>query len=156
MAKWDDVLRNIHCGLFVVTTKSGDKINGMTVAWMTRASIEPPMVSVSIGKTRYSHGLIQESGVFAVNILKEGQVDVGKHFGFATGRKTDKFENIPYETKITGSPILKNIAGYLDCKVVSSCDAGDHTIFVGEVVDAGTTPGSKPLLYVHEDFWGKK
>ncbi|KAF0144941.1 MAG: flavin reductase domain-containing protein FMN-binding protein [Nitrospirae bacterium] len=156
MAKWDDVLKNIHCGLFVVTTKSGDKINGLTVAWMTRASLEPPMVSVSVGKTRYSHGLIQESGVFAVNILKEGQVDVGKHFGFATGRKTNKLENIPYETKITGSPILKNIAGYLDCKVVSSCDAGDHTIFVGEVVDAGTSPDARPMLYVHEDFWGKK
>ena len=54
-----------------------------------------PMVSVSIGKTRYSHGLIQESGVFAVNILKEGQVDVGKHFGLATGKKLNKFDNIP-------------------------------------------------------------
>jgi len=156
MGKWDDVLRKIQSGLFIVTTKSGDKINGLTVAWLTRASFDPPMVSVSVGKTRYSHGLIKESGVFAVNILSEGQTDIAKHFGFKSGKKVNKFENIVYETRITGSPILKDITGYLDCRVVSSCDAGDHTIFVGEVIDAGIMHDVKPLLYVHEDFFGRK
>ncbi len=156
MAKWDDILRKIQSGIFVVTTKSRDKVNGLTVAWLTRASFEPPMISVSIGKTRYSHDLIKESGVFAVNILREGQIDVAKHFGLQSGKRVNKFGNISYETKITGSPVLKDTAGYLDCKVAGSCDAGDHTIFVGEVVDAGAAPGAKPLLYVHEDFWGKK
>lgn len=155
MGKWDNVVRKIHGGLFVITTKKGDKVNGLTVAWLTRASLEPPMVSVSIGKTRYSHGLIKESGVFAVNILKEGQTDIAKHFGLQTGSRINKFENIDYETKVTGSPILKDTAGYLDCRVVGSCDAGDHTIFIGEVIDAGTSPDAKPLLYIHEDFWGK-
>lgn len=155
MGKWDNVVRKIHGGLFIITTKKGDKVNGITVAWLTRASLEPPMVSVSIGKTRYSHGLIKESGVFAVNILKEGQIDIAKHFGLQTGSRVNKFENIDYETRITGSPILKDSAGYLDCRVVGSYDAGDHTIFIGEVIDAGTSPDAKPLLYIHEDFWGK-
>lgn len=156
MRKWDKVLRKIQSGLFIITTKSGERVNGMTAAWVIRASIEPPMVSVSIGKTRYSHGLIKESGVFAVNILKDGQIDIGKHFGFQSGRRTNKFEKIEYETRTTGSPILKDIAGYLDCRVVSSCDAGDHTIFVGEVVDAGIEHDVKPMLYIHEEFWGNK
>lgn len=155
MVKWDNIARKIHSGLFIVTTKKGDKVNGLTVAWLTRASLEPPMVSVSIGKTRYSHGLIKESGVFAANILKEGQTDIAKHFGLQTGSRVNKFKNIDYETRITGSPILKDTAGYLDCRVVGSCDAGDHTIFIGEVIDAGTSPDAKPLLYVHEDFWKK-
>lgn len=156
MAQWDNVLRKIQSGLFIVTTKSGDRINGLTVAWLSRASIEPPMVSVSIGITRYTHELIKESGVFAVNILKEGQTDIAKHFGFHSGKNINKFEKISYEVSSTGSPILKDVAGYLDCKVVRSCIAGDHTIFIGEVIAGGTTPDSNPMLYKHEDFFGKK
>lgn len=146
--------KKITNGVFIITTKCGNKVNGMTAAWVTRVSFTPPMVSVSIGKTRFSHNLIKEGGVFAVNILKEGQVDIGKHFGFQSGRNVDKFANIPFDTKATGSPILKDIAGYLDCKVVSSCDAGDHTIFVGEVLDAWADKDAKPLVYHTKDFFG--
>ena len=49
--------------------------------------------------------------------------------------------------------ILKDAAGYLDCKVVRSCIAGDHTIFIGEVIAGGTTLDSNPMLYKHEDFF---
>jgi len=132
----NETFRKVTNGVYIITTKCGDRVNGMTAAWVTRVSFKPPMVSISIGKTRFSHNLIKKGGVFAINILKEGQVDIGKHFGFQSGRKVDKFAAIPYDTKATGSPILKDTAGYLDCRVVSSCHAGDHTIFVGEVIDA--------------------
>ncbi len=61
-----------------------------------------------------------------------------------------------FKISSTGFPILKDVAGYLDCKVVRSCIAGDHTIFIGEVIAGGTTPDSNPMLYKHEDFFGKK
>ncbi len=153
MGKLEEVFRKVLNGVFVVTTRDGDKVNGMTAAWATRASFNPPMVSISIGKPRYSHDMIMRSGVFALNILSEEQVTQGKHFGFKSGRNTDKFKDIEYTTCITGAPILKGIAGYLDCKVVNSCDAGDHTIFVGEVLDAGAYEDKLPLLYKHEDFF---
>lgn len=149
----EKAFRQIFNGVFVITTKKGDKINGMTAAWVARSSFKPPMVSVSIGKSRFSHNLIKESGVFAVNILSEKQIAEGKHFGFKSGRKTDKFKDIEYVTAKTGAPILKNTAGYLDCRVVNSCDAGDHTIFVGEVIDGEVYETNKPLLYRHDDFF---
>jgi flavin reductase (DIM6/NTAB) family NADH-FMN oxidoreductase RutF len=148
----EQAFRIIHNGVFVVTTKEGDKLNGMTAAWVTRVSFNPPLVAVSIGKTRYSHGMVERSGVFALNILSEGQAALGKHFGFKSGRKTDKLKGIGHTTAKTGSPILEGIAGYLDCRVAGSCDAGDHTVFVGEVIDSGTY-GKQPLLYRHEDFF---
>lgn len=143
----------IRNGVFVITTKKGEKVNGMTAAWVSRASFKPPLLSVSIGKTRYSHALIKESGVFAVNVLSEKQIAGGKHFGFKSGRNTDKFRDFEYITHKTGSPILLDTAGYFDCRVVNTCDAGDHTIFVGEVVDAEAYEDNNPLLYRHEDFF---
>ena len=72
----------------------------------------------------------------------------GKRFGLKTGRKTDKFEGLDYETKVTGAPVLKECLAWLDCRVVSYHDAGDHTLFIGEVLDAGVRrEGDKPLLY---------
>ncbi len=123
MRDFEKAFRKILDGVFVITTKKEDRVNGMTAVWATRASFKPPMVSVSIGKNRYSHDMIKESRVFAVNILSEKQVAQGKHFGFKSGRNTDKFQDIEYTAGKTGSPILKDIAGYLDCKVVNSCDA---------------------------------
>jgi len=127
----------------------------MTAAWVTRVSFNPPLVMVSIGKTRFSHELIKKSKVFAVNILKEGQIEIGKHFGFKSGKKIDKFATIPFDTKATGSPILKEIAGYLDCKLISYVEAGDHTIFLGEVIDAGADRKALPLIYRKEDFFSR-
>jgi flavin reductase (DIM6/NTAB) family NADH-FMN oxidoreductase RutF len=152
MRGYERAFRTIHNGVFVVTSKEGDKLNGMTAAWVTRVSFNPPLVAVSIGKTRYSHGMLERSGVFAINILSEGQVALGKHFGFKSGRKTDKLKGIEYTTAKTGSPILEGISGFLDCRVVGSCDAGDHTIFVGEVVDSGAYE-RPPLPFRHEDFF---
>ncbi|MCK5287297.1 MAG: flavin reductase [Thermodesulfovibrionia bacterium] len=153
MSTFENVFRKILNGVFIVTTKKGDKINGMTAVWVARSSFKPPLVSVSVGKTRYSHDLIKESGVFALNILSKKQIAQGKHFGFKSGRNTDKFKDIEYTTRKTGSPILKDSAGYFDCKVVNSCDAGDHTIFVGEVLDAEAYEDKTPLLYEHKDFF---
>ncbi len=149
----EKVFRQILNGVFIITTAKDDKVNGMTAVWVARSSFKPPLVSVSVGKTRYSHELIKESGVFAVNILSEKQIAHGKHFGFKSGRKTDKFKDVDYTTSKTGSPILKDISGYFDCKVFSSCDAGDHTIFVGEVIASEIYENNRPLLYKHDDFF---
>jgi flavin reductase (DIM6/NTAB) family NADH-FMN oxidoreductase RutF len=153
MSDLEKVFGKIFNGVFVITTKHGDNVNGMTAVWVTRASFKPPMLSVAIGKTRYSHELIKESGVFAVNILSDKQVVQGKHFGFKSGRITDKLKDVEYTTGKTGSPILKDISGYLDCRVSKTCNAGDHTIFVGEVIDAGSFDDYHPLLYRHDDFF---
>lgn len=153
MSGFEKAFRKIFNGVFVITTKKGERANGMTAAWVSRASFKPSLLSVSIGKTRYSHDLIKESGVFAVNVLSDKQIAVGKHFGFRSGKKTNKFEDIEYEIRKTGSPILRDTSGYLDCKVVNTCDAGDHTIFIGEVVDAEVYEDNHPLLYKHDDFF---
>jgi flavin reductase (DIM6/NTAB) family NADH-FMN oxidoreductase RutF len=137
----------------VVTTKTKDKANGLTVSWVSQVSYSPPLVMVTIAPKNFSYQLMKESGVFAVNILTKDQVSLGKHFSSSSGRDTDKFEGITYDTKKTGSPILKDVYSYLDCKVVSTHEAGDHVLFIGEVVDASAASNGDPLLFKTTDFF---
>lgn len=141
-------------GVYVISTTYGGKVNALTAAWVARASFVPPLITVSVGTTRFSHDMIRGSGVFAVNILGPDDIEMGRHFGLKTGRKTDKFEGIEYELKVTGSPVLKACIAWLDCRVVSDHEAGDHTIFIGEVLDGGVNrPGAAPLIYDRDSFF---
>lgn len=146
--------RKIIHGVYVISTRLNDRVNAMTAAWVARASFDPPLITVSIGKTRYSHDMIRESGVFAVNVLGPDNIATGKHFGLKSGRKTDKFAGIPYDTKVTGSPILKDCVAWADCRVVSHHDAGDHTVFIGQVLDGGVLREEvSTLIYDRESFY---
>jgi len=147
------ILDMIVSSVAIITTKSGEKINGMTAAWVAQASFEPPLVVVSIAPERYTHQLITESKVFAVNILSEGQVKLGRKFGLKSGRDVDKFKGVDYVTKKTGSPILKDVYAYLDCELHKTCNAGDHTLFIGEVVEYKVWEGKKPLVFRTNDYF---
>lgn len=142
-------------GVYVISTVHEGRMNALTAAWVARASFVPPLITVSIGKTRFSHAMMLGSGVFAVSVLGKDDIEMGRHFGLKTGRKTDKFVGIDYETKVTGSPVLKECIAWLDCRVLSSHDAGDHTIFIGEVLDGGVRrEGASPLIYDRDSFFG--
>lgn len=148
-----EALHKITHGVYVISMKHGTQINAMTAAWVMRASFVPPLVVAAIGKTRYSHDLIRDGGVFAVNILGRGEIPTGKRFGLATGRKIDKFSGLPYDVKVSGSPILRDAIAWLDCKVAARHDAGDHTLFIGEVMDGGVLKDEEPLVYKRDDFF---
>jgi flavin reductase (DIM6/NTAB) family NADH-FMN oxidoreductase RutF len=141
-------------GVYVVTTRLGEKINGMTAAWVSQVSLNPLLVMVSIAPPRYSHTLIKESGIFAINVLTSEQSELAKRFGYKSGRKVDKFAGLDYVTAATGAPILPQAHAYLDLKLVHTYAAGDHTLFVGEVVAAKILhPQSHPLVFKKSDFF---
>ena len=141
-------------GVYVITTRVGDRINGMTASWVSQVSLSPLLLMASIAPARYSHDLINESGVFAVNVLTAEQIDLGKRFGFASGRRVDKFAGLDYITAATGSPILPQAYAYFDAKLVDTFPAGDHTLFVGEVAAAKILhPEMHPLVFSKKDFF---
>lgn len=148
-----DLLQNLINGVVIVTTMSGDKINGMTCAWATQVAWEPPLVMVSIGNKSYTNELIKQSKVFAVNVLNKDQIEIAKQFGLKSGRAKDKFENIGYSQKTTGSPILNDVVTYFDCKLHSTLDVIDHTLFIGEILDSAKISSIDPLKYRYRDYW---
>jgi flavin reductase (DIM6/NTAB) family NADH-FMN oxidoreductase RutF len=148
------VFSSLVQGVYVVTTRVGDIVNGMTAAWVSQVSFKPLLVMVSIAPPRYSHGLIKKSGSFAINVLTSEQTDLGKRFGYKSGRKVDKFAGLEYLTGITGAPLLPQAYAYLELKLVDTFSAGDHDLFVGEVLDARILhPQAKPLMFIKSDYF---
>jgi flavin reductase (DIM6/NTAB) family NADH-FMN oxidoreductase RutF len=153
----NEALTKLSSGVYVVTSKHENKVNGCTVIWLAQLSFTPLLITAAVAKVRYTHELISKSKAFAVNILGQNHLQIAKHFGFQSGRKVDKFANLGYETKITGAPILRDAIAYLDCKLWASYEGGDHTIFVGEVVDGNIVSDIdllEPLIFKQEDFAG--
>ena len=158
------VLGQWPSGVTVVTTVrteeqvDGDLVagwHGMTASSFSSVSLDPPLVSVCLARTIWTHDLIDSTGVFAVNILGKGQADVGKRFaGMFGGEVRERFEGLDFRTAATGSPVLGDALGWVDCKVVYAYPGGDHTIFVGEVLAADTPRLTAPLLF-HSRAWGQ-
>ncbi|MBI2941574.1 MAG: flavin reductase [Chloroflexi bacterium] len=131
------VLRLFPYGLYVVTVRYESQINGFTANWVTQCSFEPPMVAIAVEDQSRSLVMLHQSGVFAVNVLASGQRELAGLFSRSSRKAPDKMAGIAHRVGVTGVPILEEALGYVECRVVTNCPAGDHTLFVGEVVEAG-------------------
>jgi flavin reductase (DIM6/NTAB) family NADH-FMN oxidoreductase RutF len=141
-------------GVYVVTTRFEDLVNGMTAAWVSQVSLNPLLIMASVAPPRYSHRLIRDSGIFAINVLDSTQVELAKRFGYKSGRKVDKFAGLEWSSAATGAPILPQAFAYFDLKLTDTVNAGDHTLFVGQVVEAKILhPQAQPLVFKKSDFF---
>jgi flavin reductase (DIM6/NTAB) family NADH-FMN oxidoreductase RutF/rubredoxin len=147
-------LYKLGYGLYVVTSKKGDKLNGQIANTVFQITSEPPTVAVSINKKNLTWEYIKESRVFAVSVLcQDTPLSFIGQFGFKSGRDIDKLSGINHKVGRTGAPIiLDNTTSYLEVKVTNEMDIGTHTIFIGSVVD-GDVLNEKPCMtyeYYHQ------
>ena len=152
--KFKEAMRQWVAGVTIVTTDDDGTLGGMTASSFTSVSINPHLILIAVKETAYTHDLIKNSGVFAANILNTQQVEWAKRFAGMYPEIEDRFFDIEYSTAETGSPILPDVMGWVDCKVYGSHQAGDHTIFVGQVLDAKGIGEGDPLLYYNRS-WGQ-
>jgi flavin reductase (DIM6/NTAB) family NADH-FMN oxidoreductase RutF len=121
-------------GLYVLTTRFEEIINGMIASWVSQVSYDPPLFMVAIHPNRYSHDLLAKSGHFALHILASEQKDLLARFkGPDAG---EKFASIAWEDGVTGCPILADCIGCMEFRITHSMAPGNHTMFIGEVVNA--------------------
>jgi flavin reductase (DIM6/NTAB) family NADH-FMN oxidoreductase RutF len=140
------VLARRVSGVAVVTARAGDVIHGMTASAFTEVSLVPPLVLVCAEKTANTHPVIARGGVFALNLLAHDQAELSDRF--ASKRDEERrFVGLDYETGVTGAPLLAGTVATLDCRVRAAHDAGDHVIYVGEVVDLRRSERD-PLVYL--------
>lgn len=150
----DVVTKAITHGVYIVTTRTKEKVNGMTAAWISQVSMNPVMLMVSVAPARYTHALIKESGYFAINVLSDGQEGLAQSFGFRSGRKHDKFQNVPYFDAPNGSPVLEDAMAFFECKLTDAFTAGDHSLFIGHVVEAKLLKSDQePLIFHWDDYF---
>lgn len=135
-------------GVTVVTTHGDADMYGMTANAFTSVSLDPPLVLVCVISRTRGADTIAANGVFAVNILRNDQEPLSRYFA-SRDRPVGKagFAEVTHTTAVTGSPVLKGAGGFLDCRLVASHEAGDHVIYIGEVVALGTEPDFSPLLF---------
>lgn len=149
-----EVMAHWGSGVTVVTTVHEASWKGTTASSLSSVSLTPPMVSVCLAQKLYTHKLVKESGIFAVNILAAHQLEIGKLFAGMYPEIEDRFAQHTWETAVTSSPVLKDALGWVDCKIAHAYPAGDHTIFVGEVMAGNAAQMGAPLLYFNRE-WGQ-
>jgi len=120
----------------------------MTANAFTSVSLDPPLILLCVIKGTDGCRIISDSGVFAVNILSEAQEPLSRYFSSRTRpRGRDAFDGIRHSRGTTGSPILADVASYLDCRLTAQHEAGDHVIFIGEVLDLAHDVDASPLVF---------
>jgi len=134
-------------GVTVITTGIDGEIHGMTANAITSVSLEPMMLLLCVDHTADSHDILSRAGVFAVNILAEEQEAISDRFATKETDDAHGLDGVPHTIGETGAPILDGVLAYLDCRTVTTQETGDHTIFIGEVVDAGYAEYGNPLLF---------
>lgn len=147
------VMGHFSTGVAIVTSRrEGGAPCGLTLNAFASVSLEPALVLVCVEHGAESHGCIRESGFYAVNVLEEERGEVLAR-RFATWGVEDKFRGVAFREEETGSPVLEAALAWVDCRVVQAVEAGDHTIFVGEVLGADAHEG-RPLVYYRGGYGG--
>ena len=125
--------------LCLLGSRSGDEWNGMTVSWVTQVSMEPVLIAVSVDQEAVTHRLIEESGVFTVNLWDKKDTRPFVKFSKPATKEDMTLNERPIIEGQTGAPIFEEAVAYLECEVRHAHDVGTHTLFLGEVVAAGVT-----------------
>jgi flavin reductase (DIM6/NTAB) family NADH-FMN oxidoreductase RutF len=128
-----------HVVLVSCIDPATEKPNIITLAWSTPLSMDPPLVGISVAPKRYSHGLIQESKEFVINVPPMEILQKVAGCGSVSGRSVDKFSRFgltPKRAKVVKAPAIEECFAHLECRLVDQVKTGDHTLFIGEVVAA--------------------
>lgn len=137
-------------GIYLIGSGNAEKKNLMTAAWMAQTTSD--MIMLAVGKRHCTAELIRESGHFSVSVLSVRQKDAAWRCGTASGRNTNKLENLPvYYTK-QGDPVLEDAVAYFSCRVEHMVDRFDHVVFFGRIIDSDYQ-GGVPLLYKRDEWF---
>ena len=148
----DLALRLIPAPVAVVGVRQGDILGGLTAAWVTRVSMDPPLLLVSIGRERHTRELLEGAGQFTVSVLAEDQVPVARLFGFNSRREVDKWAQVDHDLLGEGVPALRHCTARFLCAVQDVFKTGDHDCFVGGILAAQTVAGGPALPMRGADY----
>lgn len=151
-AEINQALFQVTHGLYIVTARSGARINGQCLDALMQVTNVPPRIAIGMGKRSLTHDMVLESGRFAVSVLdleSTNSATVIRRFGFQSGRDVDKFADFAHDDTSEGIPILPDAVAVYECTVVPemTVDLGTHTLFIAAVDQAGTREGGVPLTY---------
>jgi flavin reductase (DIM6/NTAB) family NADH-FMN oxidoreductase RutF len=140
-------------GLYVVGSRSGERRNGMTLNWVTQLSFDPKLLGIGVERDAYTHELISEGRCFSLCMIDREDRAIVRKFTKPVEVDTQArtLNGFAYHDGRSGAPILDLSVAYLDCELRQEVEAGNHTLFVGEVVDAAfLKPEETPVLRMED------
>jgi len=140
-------------GVAVITAEHDGQRYGMTINSFSSISLDPPLISVVLKKLTHTHDLVEKSREFAVTVLSADQGAISDRFAGKIPDVTDRFDGVPTETMSIEAPLLKGGMAFFDCRIVSSQDIGENTLYIAEVVAVRGTGDGDPLVYHNRVFW---
>jgi flavin reductase (DIM6/NTAB) family NADH-FMN oxidoreductase RutF len=153
----------------LVSCGHGERANIITIAWTGILCSNPPHVGIGVRPSRHSHGLIQETGEFVVNVPSEELLDEMEYCGFVSGRDADKFATqglTPAPGSAVQTPIIAECGINIECRLAHTLPLGSHDLLIGEVVavqlsedvldERGRVDNDKlkPILFTGDEYWG--
>jgi flavin reductase (DIM6/NTAB) family NADH-FMN oxidoreductase RutF len=136
-----DLINNITFripnALALIGSASGEEWNGMTASWITQLSMEPVIIGVGVDNKAVTHRLIDEGGSFTVNLWDSEDTKPFVKFSKPAEREGNTLNGRPVTTATTGAPVFEEAIAWMDCQVRQAINLGTHTLFLGEIVDAG-------------------
>lgn len=140
-----DVIGRFATGVTVLTFRTPEVTRGMTANAVTSLSLDPTLLIACVDKRSSVHGRLQQADAFALNILAEDQVDISRTFARPG---IEDMGDVAYRSGSTGAPIIEGVLAWFECAVHERLDGGDHTIYVGRVLDLSVErPDADPLLF---------
>jgi flavin reductase (DIM6/NTAB) family NADH-FMN oxidoreductase RutF len=146
-----EVMRRFPAPVAVVTTELDGERFGLTVGSLVSLSLSPPLVGISIGKDSSSHEPIRRAGGWAASLLGADQIAIAQHFARSGIPPVALWTGVAVRGGTRG-PLVDGAIGWLECRTVSEHDAGDHTIFVGEVESTELGAAGGGLIYRNSAF----
>lgn len=142
-------LFKLSYGVFLLSSKSGDKINACITNTCMQVAGDPVRIAISVLNTNLTCEYIKESGVFSLSILdKTCAFETIKHFGMQSGRNVNKFEGVKMPLDLNGVPYMMwSTCAVISARVTESIDLGTHTLFIAEVEDLKNMSSEEPLTY---------
>lgn len=146
-----EVMRRFPAPVAVVTTELDGERFGLTVGSLVSLSLTPPLVGISIGKDSSSHEPIRRAGAWTASLLSWTQAHVAQHFARSGIPPVALWNGVDVREGKWG-PLVENALAWLECRTISEHDAGDHTIFVGEVESTELGATGAGLVYREGSF----
>ena len=128
----------IPYGLFVTTAVAKDgRTAASTINWVTQASFSPPLLAVGVKLESHTHAIIDESRELMLNIIAKGDSSLAVNFFKAVTVDGNRIGDEPFAPGSTvRAPVLDRSPGHIECRVIDAVKKGDHTLFIGEVLEA--------------------
>ena len=145
-------MRRFASGIAVATTAvDGDRF-GITVGSLVSLSLEPPLVGISVGHNSSFHEPLRQAGRFALSLLAGDQEGVAQHFARSGVPPVALWTGVALRETTLAEPLLADALAWLECRTSAECEAGDHTIFVAEVLRVELGRAAAALVYVGSEY----